>query len=152
LDPSSYQDLIDPAKHKIFIFRPGMNASADIKTSRKQNVVSVPIASVAPRVKGSDKNVDDQKKEKKKATDADDNATVNVENDDLEEVVFVINAEGKVEKRTVTTGVQDINNIEIVSGLKEGEQVITGPFNAVNKTLRSGTKVTVVPKDKLFEK
>jgi HlyD family secretion protein len=152
LDPSSYQDLIDPVKRKIFIFRPGMNASADIKTSRKQNVVSVPIASVAPRVKGSDKNVDDQKKEKKKATDVDDNATVTVENDDLEEVVFVINAEGKVEKRTVTTGVQDINNIEIVSGLKEGEQVITGPFNAVNKTLRSGTKVTVVPKDKLFEK
>jgi HlyD family secretion protein len=70
----------------------------------------------------------------------------------LKEVVFVLNKESKVDMRTVKTGIQDINNIEVLSGLKDGDQVITAPYNAVTKTLRSGTKVKVVPKDKLFEK
>jgi len=54
--------------------------------------------------------------------------------------------------RTVTTGIQDINNIEVLSGLKDGEEVVTAPYNAVTKTLKTGTKVKPVPKDKLFEK
>jgi HlyD family secretion protein len=69
----------------------------------------------------------------------------------LEEVVFVIGKD-KIEKRVVTTGIQDINNIEITSGLKEGEKIVTGPYNAVSKTLRSGSKVQVVSQEKLFEK
>jgi HlyD family secretion protein len=67
-------------------------------------------------------------------------------------VVFVLNKEGTVEMRVVKTGIQDINNIEILSGLKDGDQVVTAPYNAVTKTLKTGTKVKVVSKDKLFEK
>jgi HlyD family secretion protein len=153
LDPASYQDLIDPSKPKKFPFRPGMNASADIKTKRKDNVVSVPIGAVAARVKGSDKSIEDQKKEKKKATgDETDDNTSAVAGDELEEVVFVIKNDGKIEKRTVKTGIQDINNIEILNGLAEGEKIVTGPYNAVSKSLHSGDKVVVVTKDKLFEK
>jgi HlyD family secretion protein len=151
IDASSYSDLIDPSKPKRFPFRPGMNASADIKTKRKENVVSVPIASVAARVKGSDKSVADEKKEKEKKSD-DAMADVTVAGDDLEEVVFVIKPDGTVEKRTVTTGIQDMNFIEITSGLKDGEQIVTAPFDAVNKTMKSGDKVTIVAKDKLFQK
>ena len=66
LDPNSYKDLLDPSKPKKFPFRPGMNASADIKTHRKDNVLSVPINAVAARVKGSDKSIEDKKKEEKK--------------------------------------------------------------------------------------
>jgi HlyD family secretion protein len=151
IDPSSYSDLVDPSKPKKFPFRPGMNASADIKTKRKDNVVSVPIASVAARVKGSDKSVADEKKEKEKSKDP--NAEeVNVSGDDLEEVVFIIKQDGTVEKRTVTTGIQDVNYIEITTGLKEGEQIVTAPFDAVNKTMKSGDKINIVPKDKLFQK
>lgn len=151
IDPSSYSDLVDPSKPKKFPFRPGMNASADIKTKRKDNVVSVPIASVAARVKGSDKSVADEKKEKEKSKDP--NAEeVNVSGDDLEEVVFIIKQDGTVEKRIVTTGIQDVNYIEITTGLKEGEQIVTAPFDAVNKTMKSGDKVNIVPKDKLFQK
>ncbi|HEY6956437.1 MAG TPA: efflux RND transporter periplasmic adaptor subunit [Flavisolibacter sp.] len=151
IDPASYTDLVGPSKPNRFPFRPGMNASADIKTQKKDNVVSVPIAAVAARVKGSDKSVADQKKEKEK-TQADANQDVNVAGDDIEEVVFVIKNDGTVEKRTVTTGVQDMNYIEIRSGLKEGEQIVTAPFDAVNKTMKSGDKVNVVAKDKLFQK
>jgi HlyD family secretion protein len=77
---------------------------------------------------------------------------VSVSGDDIEEVVFVLKGDGTVEKRTVTTGVQDMNFIEIRSGLKQGEQIITAPFDAINKTLKSGDKVTIVAKDKLFQK
>ena len=151
IDFASYQDLLDPSKPKRFPFRPGMNASADIKTKRKDNVVSVPIAAVAARVKGSDKSVADEKKEKEK-NKTDNTEEVNISGDEIEEVVFVIRQEGTVEKRTVTTGIQDMNFIEITSGLKEGEQIVTAPFDAVNKTMKSGDKVNVVPKEKLFQK
>ena len=151
IDASSYSDLIDPAKSKKFPFRPGMNASADIKTKRKDNVISVPIAAVAARVKGSDKTVADEKKEKEKTKD-NNTDEVSISGDELEEVIFVIKKDGTVEKRTVTTGIQDMNFIEITSGLKEGEQIVTAPFDAVNKTMKSGDKVTIVAKDKLFQK
>jgi len=151
LDPMSYADLIDPGKPKKFPFRPGMNANADIKTTKKDNVVAVPITAVAARVKGSDKNIDQKKKESKRDAESEDVNTDAI-SDELEEVVFVVNKEGKVEKRVVTTGIQDINYIEVRSGLNGGEEIVAAPYNAVSKTLKTGTKVKVVPKDKLFEK
>ncbi len=156
LDSSSYSDLIDPRNSKKFVFRPGMNASADIKTKRHDNVLSVPINSVSARVKGSDKSIEDKKKEDKKNKPNDDqdnqdnDATLN--SDELEEVVFVLQKDGKVKKTIVKTGIQDINYIEILSGLNVGDEIVTGPYNAVSKTLKDGNKVKVVPKDKLFEK
>ncbi|RPD45612.1 efflux RND transporter periplasmic adaptor subunit [Paracnuella aquatica] len=154
LDPTSYSDLIDPAKPKKFPFRPGMNASADIKTRTRAGVVAVPITSVAARVKGSDETIDDKKKEQKKMQGADETADQDeaaVGTDDLEEVVFVLKPDNTVEKRVVTTGIQDINYIEVLTGLKSGEQVVSGPYNAISKTLKPGGKVKVVEKEKLFD-
>src|SRR5437763_3703313 len=130
-----------------------MNASADIKTKQKDNVITVPIADVGTRIKGSDKNIDQQKKENKKATDdnSDDNQNT-VNSNELDEVVFVIKKDNTVEKRVVTTGIQDINYFEVKSGLQPGEQVVTGPFDAVSKSLKAGVKVNLVTKDKLFQK
>jgi HlyD family secretion protein len=155
LDPTGYQDLLDPSKPKKFPFRPGMNASADIKTKRKDGVISVPIASVAARVKGTDTNIEDKKKQQQKNTEKninDDDAQNTVSGNDLEEVVFVITADNKIQKKVVTTGIQDINYIEVTSGLKEGEQIVTGPYNAISKTLKTGDKVKIVTQEKLFEK
>jgi HlyD family secretion protein len=143
---------MDPSRPKKFPFRPGMNASADIKTKRKDNVVAVPITSVAARVKGSDKNIEDQKKENKKPEEEGVEEETDAVTDELEEVVFVLKTDGTVEKRVVKTGIQDINYIEVTGGLKPGEQVVTAPYNAVSKSLKSGTKVTVTTKEKLFEK
>ncbi|MBS1611033.1 MAG: efflux transporter periplasmic adaptor subunit, partial [Bacteroidetes bacterium] len=150
-----YKDLIDPTRPKKFPFRPGMNASADIKTKRHDNVLSVPINAVAARVKGSDQSVDAKKKEadKNKGNNQNNNNEDNDKSaisDELEEVVFVLQKDNKVKKTVVKTGIQDINNIEILSGLNEGDEVITGPYNAISKTLKDGSKVKVVPKDKLF--
>jgi HlyD family secretion protein len=153
LDKNSYADLIDPKKPKSFPFRPGMNARADIKTKRQDNVMSVPINSVAARVRGSDKTVADKKKEeqKKQTTTEGNSENVSVDENELEEVVFVVQKDGKVKRVKVTTGIQDINYIEIKSGLADGDQVVTAPFNSISKTLKDGATVKVVDKEKLFE-
>ena len=147
LNPTSYLDLLGPSGTNKFPFRPGMNASADIKTNIKNGIIAIPITAVAAR----DKN--DENGEKKQPKPNVDNEEANAVNtDELQEVVFVMNKEGKVEMRVVKTGIQDINNIEILSGLKTGDEVVTAPYNAVTKTLKTGTKVKVVAKEKLFEK
>lgn len=148
LDPDSYKDL----KSKTFPFRPGMNASADIKTMRKDNVLAVPISAVTARVKGSDQSIADKKKEaESNAGDDEQDATVAVNSSDLEEVVFVVKQDGTVKKTIVKSGIQDINYIEI-SGVNEGDEVVTDPYAAISKTLKDGMKVKIVPKEKLFEK
>lgn len=144
LDPESYKDLWDVSQPKKFPFRPGMNASADIKTNIKNNVIAIPITAVAAR----DNAGEAEKKEKPENTNDEE---ITVPSEELQEVVFVLKADATVEMRKVKTGIQDINNIEITSGLKPGEQVVTAPYNAITKTLKTGTKVKVVAKDKIFE-
>jgi len=145
----SYKDLAG----KTFPFRPGMNASADIKTRRVDNVIAVPITAVNARVKGSDKSMADKKKEEKESKGESEDDLSNAQpGDELEEVVFILQPDNTVKKAVVKSGIQDINYIEITSGLKAGDQVVTGPYNAVSKTLKTGAKVKVVPKEELFEK
>ncbi len=147
--PDSYKDLAG----KTFPFRPGMNASVDIKTKRVDNVLAVPIGAVNARIKDSDKSMADKKKEEEQNKDNEGMADVSRETDEdeLEEVVFVLQKDGTVRKAVVRSGIQDINYIEVLSGLKEGEEVVTDPYTAVSKTLKDGMKVNVVPKDKLFK-
>ncbi len=148
----SYKDLIDPAKPKSFPFRPGMSASADIQTKRHENVLSVPINAVTTREKGSDVSVNERKSAMKTGDDnnaaAEDKKSVS---DELEEVVYVLQKDNTVKKVVVRTDIQDINNIEILAGLKEGDMVITGPYTIVSKMLKTGNKVLVVPKEQLFD-
>jgi HlyD family secretion protein len=153
LDSNSYKDLIKRSgDYKKFPFRPGMNASADIKTMRKDNVLAVPITAVNARVKGSDQSLADKKKEKEaSAPDQEQETKPAMSDQGLEEVVFVLQKDNTVKKVVVKSGIQDINYIEI-TGLKEGDEVVTGPYTAVSKSLKDGSKVNVVPKEKLFEK
>lgn len=146
----SYKDLAN----KTFPFRPGMNASADIKTNRKNNVVAVPIMAVNTRVKGSDKSMADQKKEKEQSKPENNAATSEpaVSSSELEVIVFTLQKDGTVKRKTVETGIQDIDYIEIKKGLEVGEEVISGPYEAISQKLKDGMKVNVVGKDELFKK
>jgi HlyD family secretion protein len=146
---NDYADLIDPARPKSFPFRPGMNASADIQTKTKQNVLSVPINAVTTREKGTDKTAGENK-ETTTEEGMQDQAASSLSTD-LDEVVFVLKPDGTVKKVIVTTGIQDINNIEVTNGLSLGDKVVTAPYNLISKTLKDGTKVKEVSKDKLFE-
>ena len=59
--------------------------------------------------------------------------------------------EGKAKLRAVKTGIQDNSNIQILEGLKEGEKVVSGPYNAVARQLKDGAVLMIVTKDELFE-
>lgn len=143
---SSYADLIK--SNRGFPFRPGMSANADIQTKTKNNVLSIALNAVTTRDKKSDKAPSDKKTDDK----PDQNNVKSVSFDDgIEEVVFVLQKDNKVKKVKVKTGIQDLNNIEILEGLKEGDEVITGPYSIVSKSLKEGNLVTVVAKEKLFE-
>ncbi len=140
--PESYTDLLGKGT---FPFRPGMSANADIQTKTQTNVLSIPINAVTTR----DKNDSTQTDIKPVEEDATAPATTI---DDLEVVVFVADKDGKVKKVKVKTGIQDINYIEIIEGLKEGEEVVTGPYDVVSKKLKNGTEVHKVDRKELFEK
>ncbi|MEO8109289.1 MAG: efflux RND transporter periplasmic adaptor subunit [Ginsengibacter sp.] len=153
LDPASYKDLIDPSRPKSFPFRPGMSASADIQTKTHKNVLAVPINAVTTRDKNDSTG---NAKPVNAAVDNKDNMAVsngdgNTYANELEEVVFLLQADGTVKKQKVKSSIQDINDIEITEGLKEGDEVITGPYDTVSKTLKNKDKVKVVPKSELFD-
>jgi HlyD family secretion protein len=137
--PESYKDLLGKGT---FPFRPGMSANADIQTRTQVNVLSVPINAVTTREKP------DSLKPKIAANGDGGSSSM----DDLDILVFVKNAENKVKKVKVKIGIQDTKYIEITSGLKAGEEVITGPYDIVSKTLKEDDKVNVVDKKELFEK
>ncbi|HUZ59391.1 MAG TPA: efflux RND transporter periplasmic adaptor subunit [Hanamia sp.] len=146
LNPNSYKDLIGSKKR--FPFRPGMSASADIQTQTHTNVLSIPINAVTTRQKtDSAGNVISENSTGNNQSGIDNS---NDEDNDLDVVVFVVQADGKVKKQKVQTGIQDINYIEITGGLKEGDEVVTGPYDVVSKTLKTGDKVKIVPKNQLF--
>lgn len=149
LSPDSYKDLIDPAHPRHFPFRPGMSASADIQTRTHTNVLAVPINAVAVREKNTDNavlaNTDDNSGGDNKTPDVNSAAS-----GDLDEVVFVVEKADTVRKVKVRTDIQDINYIEVKDGLKEGDEVVTGPYSVISKSMKSGQRIKVVPKDKLF--
>jgi HlyD family secretion protein len=161
LSPDSYKDLIDPARPKSFPFRPGMSASADIQTTTHIHALSVPINAVTTREKNSDNALPGSDADAKGASGSDNannnnpnanNTAKNTTVGDPDEVVYLLEPGDTVKKVKVKTDIQDINYIEIVDGLKEGDQVITGPYSIISKTLKTGAKVKVVPKEKLFDK
>jgi len=111
-----------------------MTATVDIITKRKVKVVAVPISSVVVKsdTTASKKiEVKDDKDEKMKP-----------KTDKKLECVFV-KVGDKAKIRIIKTGIQDDTNIEVLEGLKVGDEVITGPYTTVTKELNSGDKVTV---------
>ncbi|MBB6679864.1 efflux RND transporter periplasmic adaptor subunit [Aequorivita sp. 609] len=126
--PESYKDLTEGKPESYSPFRPGMTATVDIITNKKRNVIGVPISSIVVKTDTSDTR-------KPKTSEVKSNT-------EKFEAVYV--KEGDQAKlRVVKTGIQDESNIEILSGLKEGETVITGPYTTVTKLLKQGDKVEV---------
>lgn len=137
--PESYQDLIVKGR---FPFRPGMSASADIQTRTAPNVLSVPLNAVTTRdINADSTNNAAGNKDMQKAGNS----------DSTQEVVFVIQKDGTVKMTPVKTGIQDLNYIQVTSGLQAGDEVVTGPYSTVSKLLKNKDKVLVTPKDKLYE-
>jgi len=134
----SYQDLLEGKPAAYSPFRPGMTATVDIITTTKNNVLAVPISAVVVKsdtTAVTEFKVDDPN-EKKTAP----------KNDKKFECVFV-KVGDKAKIRVIKTGIQDDTNIEVMSGLKSGDVVITGPYTTVSKELNSGDKVKLKKAD-----
>lgn len=139
---SSYSDLI--VGKRSYPLKPGMTASVEIVTDRKNGVLSVPLATVTTRdptmkPEGDKKEGEDNNQEPEKV----------IKKDKIKEVVFVMDKDSKAKLREVKTGISDFENIEILSGLKEGETIISGPYITVSKKLKEGE---LVAKKKVEEK
>ncbi len=131
----SYQDLLEGKPETYSPFRPGMTATVDIITKTKTNVLSVPISSVVVKSDTAavkEIKVEDPKDQKQEAPKSDKKL----------ECVFV-KVGDKAKIKIIKTGIQDDTNIEVISGLKKGDQVITGPYTTVSKELNSGDIVFI---------
>ena len=144
---SSYEDLIK--KGNKYPFRPGMTASVEVLTNRKENVLSVPLASVttrnpdakeigqAPQGGGgggppnNNNRADDPNKKTPEKKD---------------KIVVFLNENGKAKMVEVKTGISDYDNIEILEGVTEAQEVVTGPFLAVSKRLKDGDAIKQLKK------
>jgi HlyD family secretion protein len=117
--------------------RPGMSCNSDIETETVKNVLSVPIQSVTARTDIPVKN------DSLKAEMNDKNENGNkMMNKKPKEVVFLVNS-GKAKMVVVETGISDDNYLEIKSGLKEGEEVVSGSYRAISRELNDGSVVRV---------
>ena len=131
-------------------FRPGMSASVEIQTSRAKDIITIPIPAVTARNADTTKTKALNRDEEPEMTVVDEKQEkLNKKKEDIKECVFV-NRNGVAKMVYVVTGVQDDDYIEIKSGIKVGDEVISAPYGAVSKSLKDGSKITVVDKDKLF--
>lgn len=137
----SYEDMMKGKSANFSPFRPGMTATVDIITERKQNIIAVPISAVV--VKADTTAV---KKDIVKELEAKEKEQKTGVTEKKYECVFV-KVGDKAILRPVKTGIQDDTNIEIISGLKKGDEVITGPYTTVSKELNPNDKVKVKPKE-----
>jgi len=142
-------------EEKDVALRPSLSCTADIETNMVKNAVAVPMQSVTIRT--GDTNLSPEEIEKRKQTAAardqgDNNAEVSndrqektalkLDREKLSKVVFVKDG-GKAKMVKVTTGIADDTSMEIKSGIKEGDEVISGSYSAISRKLKDGAKVVI---------
>ncbi|HUL53792.1 MAG TPA: efflux RND transporter periplasmic adaptor subunit [Opitutaceae bacterium] len=133
--------------------RPGMSGTVDVETETVKDVISVPIQSVTVRAEGGRTSEELQAQRAKEAKERSGNDLEVVKErqeakrtlEKLQRVVFVRQGDS-VKMRPVETGVADNSYIEIKSGVKTGEEVVSGSYAAISRTLKDGAKVLVEKK------
>jgi HlyD family secretion protein len=126
--------------------RPGMTASCDIVTETRDSTLAVPIQSVTVRTMEQLQKKAQGKKNGEATADESAKSQFTPDKDGFVEIVFVVK-NGKVEARQVRTGIQSNTHIEILDGLAEGDEVVTGSYRAISKDLENGAAVTVKKKN-----
>jgi HlyD family secretion protein len=127
--PKSYEKLtLDGNANPL---RPGMSATVDIQTVTRKGILTVPIQSVTTRIDTT-------------------KIQLTSSNENIRTLAFTTDGTYAFAK-DVKTGIQDNNYIEIISGIKEGDKVITAPFSAISKKLSDSTLVQIVKKEELFK-
>jgi HlyD family secretion protein len=121
-----------------------MTASVEVLTNRKEKVITVPLAAVTTREIGGEAAAPmagDKKEEGAAVATQEDANAAKKRKENTKEVVFVMEKGGKVKQIEVKTGISDFENIEILSGLVDGQEIISGPYATVAKKLKVGDLV-----------
>ena len=137
------------------VLRPGLSCTADIETNMVKDAVAVPMQSVTIRTGDSNLSPEEIEKRKQKLTQRDkaesDTEVTNErqekqaqkdEREKLQKGVF-IKVGGKSVWTKVTTGIADDTSMEIKSGVKAGDEVISGSYSAISRKLKDGAKVVI---------
>ena len=130
--------------------RPGMSATVDIETQTVENVVAVPIQSVTVRAEGGKTAEELQQAKAKEAKErsgndlevASERQDARKNRDLLQRVVFIKSGD-TVKQRKVETGIADNSLIEVKSGVKAGEEVVSGSYAAISRRLKDDSKVMI---------
>jgi HlyD family secretion protein len=117
--------------------RPGLSATAKITTATRKNALTIPIQALTVRQKG---DLEPEKKGGVQAASKPDPAAEKARKEEIQGVFVVSN--GKAEFRKVDTGITGATDIEVASGLKDGDEIVTGSYKAI-RTIRNETKVKV---------
>jgi HlyD family secretion protein len=137
----SYKTLAEDMKIKGSPFRPGMSATVEIQTETANNVIAVPIEAVTTREDTSSKKMNMKDRMAAKSDDT--------KKTEPFECVFVVK-DGKAELRVVKTDIQDTKFIRILEGVEEGEEIITGPYALVSRSLTNGQAIEVTDAKLIF--
>jgi HlyD family secretion protein len=142
----SYQDLIPADNPAYSPFRPGMSTTVDIQTETEDNVLTIPIQAVTTRSDSTGKIISKKIDKDQNGENKDENKKVDTK---IIEYVFLYD-NGVSKMIPVKSGIQNNTYIQILEGLKAGQEVIVGPYRAVSRTLKNGEKVEKVSKEELF--
>jgi len=130
--------------------RPGMSATADIETQTVKDVVAIPIQAVTVRDKAG-MNADEIAKKKEKEVKDRSGNDIEVTNDKTDSqrdrekllrIVFVRDGD-KVKAAKIETGIADNTDIEIKSGVKAGDEIVSGSYAAISRLLKDGSKIRI---------
>jgi HlyD family secretion protein len=138
---------------KLPSFRPGMSATADIRTKTVRNALNIPIQSLTAREREKleqAKGVETTPVQREQEAQAE-NPKLKKEKkeNEMAEVVFVVDND-VAKMREVKIGISDENYYEALQGVSEGDEVVTGPFKILSRTLKDGDLVKVEKKEKNF--
>jgi len=153
--PESYADKISDSNP--YPLRPGMSATSDIQTDRKSGILTVPIQAVTTRLDTAglrglptaEKETVDQISSDGSVSSETTSTPAKATSDEPIVVVFVV-SEGKAQLKPVKTGIQDNTFIEITEGLDEEDEIVTAPYSAISRQLKSDMSVEVVSEEDLF--
>jgi HlyD family secretion protein len=127
--------------------RPGMSSTVDIRTENRRNILQIPIQSVTVRASKDIPSDEEEKETKEDSVQVEDPESdkKSSDKDEMIEVVFVVE-EGIAKVIPVETGISSDTDIEVISGLEEEQQVVTGSYRVLTKTLKDGSTVKIAKK------
>ncbi len=134
--------LLDPPK----ALRPGLNATADITTATRQNVLAVPIQAVVVRELDKEGKVVDPDAVPSPSSDGNTVLTVGRAKGEEKDGVFAV-VKDKTSFRPVKTGIMGDTDVEVLEGVSEGEEIVTGSYKAL-RTLKDAARLKIENKKK----